>query len=223
MTLQDHLDLIETRASTRTAEAVLSTLAGIPFTVVGGWAVYAHGSGLPSVDMDIWYHSDHHEAIYAAFLERHDTQLDTEGGRGRFNLDLDFLDQHSVLFGTDLTFSRSDLQTETKQLLGHKTSMLAGPDLLFSKAKAFHDRSQQWAIRQDPEKLAALRLKSPQEADFIQSRSEAYWLRKAGKDLADVRFLQSRGLEMGGRDDLRDAVLGRLESPHPALVDWANG
>lgn len=223
MTLQDHLALVETRESTRTAKEVLSTLDGIPFTVVGGWAVYAHGSGLPSVDMDIWYHSDHHEAIYAAFLEQHDIQLDTEEGLERFNLDLEYLDQHSSLFGTDLTFSRSDLQAETKQLLDHDVSILAGPDLLFSKAKAFHDRSQQWAIRQDPEQLAALRLKSLQEADFIQSRSEAYWLRKAGKDFADIRFLQSQGLEMGGPEDIRDPILRRLESPHPALVEWANG
>lgn len=223
MTLEDHLALVEARESTRTAQEVLSTLEGIPFTVVGGWAVYAYGSGLPSVDMDIWYHSDHHDDICLAFLKQHDIQLDTEGGRARFNLDMEYLDHHNSLFDTGLIFSRSDLQAETKRLLGHDVSVLAGPDLLFSKAKAFHDRSQQWAIRQDPEQLAALRIKSPQQADFIQSRSEAYWLRKAGKDLADVRFLQSQGLEIGGPANLRETVSRRLESPPQALVDWANG
>lgn len=101
--------------------------------------------------------------------------------------------------------------------------MPTGPDLLFAKAKAFHDRSQQWAIRQDPEQLAALRLRSPREAEFIQSRSEPYWLRKAGKDLADVLFLQSQGFEMGGPEHLRATILARLDAPHQALVEWADG
>lgn len=219
MSLADHLRLLRERRSTETLEVVLATLEGIPFTVVGGWAVHAHGSSIPSVDMDIWIDPSHHDAVHRAFLEQHGIQLETEGGRARFNLDIDYLDSRNHLFGGAGSFVRGSLVTERRTLLGHDVDVLTGPELLFSKAKAFHDRSRQWALAQDPSGLAALRLKDPEEAAFIRERGEAYWLRKAGKDLMDVRFLQER-YEMGGPTELRAVVEARIVDPHPALVAW---
>lgn len=220
MTIETHFDLVEAPTAFKTAKEVLQTLEGVPFTVVGGWAVFANGSEIPSVDLDIWFHSDDHDAVYGAFLDQHDIQLDTPGGQARFNLDMEYADSSNELFGEVGSFHRGSLATEKRNLLGHQVSVLTGPDLLFSKAKAFHDRSQQWAISRDPRRLAALNLRDPTWAAFIRDRGESYWLRKAGKDLADVRYLQTL-YKMGGPLDLRPIVEAPLVDPAPALVAWA--
>lgn len=220
MTLADHLRLVEVRRAVDTAREVIETLEGLPFTVVGGWAVHAHGSAVPSVDMDLWIPFSAHDAVYGAFLDRHDVQLDVPAGSQRFNLDIEYVNDRNPLFGTGLSYPRSALATEERALFGRRVRVLTGPDLLFAKAKAFHDRSKQWAISQDPVRLAALRLRDPETAAFIVERGEAYFLRKAGKDLLDIRFLQGAGHEMGGPEALRPVVAAPLKDPHPVLDAW---
>lgn len=39
MTLAEHLRLVEEREGAQTGRVVLETIEGLPFTVVGGWAV----------------------------------------------------------------------------------------------------------------------------------------------------------------------------------------
>ncbi len=222
MTLADHLTLVREQNAAETARIALETLSGLPFTVVGGWAVYAHGSDVPSVDLDIWIRLASHDEIYGAFLEQHGVQLDAPGGSERFNLDIDYLDSPNPLFGRDLTYPRDALATEERELFEHSVQVLTAPDLLFAKAKAFHDRSKQWLISQDPARLAALRLRDPDAARFIEERGDAYFLRKAGKDLVDIRFLRDQGHEMGGPPEIRRVVAAELDDPHPVLDAWGS-
>lgn len=178
---------------------------------------------MPSVDLDIWIPRAAHDDIYGAFLEQHDVQLDARGGAQRFNLDIEYLETPNPLFGTEHSYQRGALETEQRELFGHEVNVLTAPDLLFAKAKAFHDRSKQWALSQDPARLAALRLRDPKEAGFIEERGEAYFLRKAGKDMVDVRFLQDQGHEIGGPEELRPVVATPLEDPDPVLDAWGEG
>lgn len=222
MTLAEHLRLVEERNGTETARVVIETLAGLPFTVVGGWAVYAHGSDVPSADLDLWLPLASHDEVYGAFLEQHDVQLDAPGGSERFNLDIEHMETANPLFGTDLSYRRGALATEERELFGHPVRVLTAPDLLFAKAKAFHDRSKQWALCRDPARLAALRLRDPEAGRFIEERGEAYFLRKAGKDLVDVRFLRDQGHPMGGPSELGPLVAAPLEDPDPVLDAWGS-
>lgn len=222
MTLAEHLRLVEEREGAQTARVVLETIEGLPFTVVGGWAVYAHGSDVPSVDLDIWIPRAAHDDIYGAFLEQHDVQLDARGGAQLFNLDIEYLETPNPLFGTEHAYQRDALDTEERELFGHAVKVLTAPDLLFAKAKAFHDRSKQWLISQDPARLAALRLRDPDAARFIEERGDAYFLRKAGKDLVDIRFLRDQGHEMGGPPEIRRVVAAALDDPHPVLDAWGS-
>lgn len=220
MTLADHIQLVQERRAQETARAVVETLADLPFVVVGGWAVYAYGSEVPSVDIDIWIPRSAHDAVYGAFLDQHGVQLDAAGGSEKFNLDIEYIDSPNPLFGTALCYRRDELRTGSRDLFGHDVDVLTGPDLLFAKAKAFHDRSRQWAISQDPERLAALRLRNPEEARFIEERGDAYFLRKAGKDLVDIRFLRGLGFKLGGPDALRPVVEASIREPNPVLDAW---
>ncbi len=194
--LEDHYRLVEEREAHIGLADTLDLLreAGISFVVEGGWALAAHGSPTPSVDLDVLFPSDQLDQLRTVALNSRGIQIDAAAGNQALGLDWSFSDERNPLFGTpDLYYVPDDLlrnriDTRVIRSVGGDLSIRVprADALFFMKLKAFRDRSLQWGLSRDALALAAL---SREEAAVVRQRPTAYWERKAGKDLYDMCFL----------------------------------
>lgn len=189
----EHFQLVDERAFTA-VEAALGALLGCRYVLVGGWAVYAYGSPVPSVDTDLFVRRADRDVVVS--------RLSAAGlavGSGQ-QCELLDLDGRNILLGQDLEMGDPDIGYVPARLfegrLRERELPLPGgpqraivpdaPALLFTKMKAYHDRALSWEALRDP---AVMALIPASEKPQVRSKQEAYYRRKAGKDLFDVAYL----------------------------------
>lgn len=164
------------------------------YVLIGGWALYAYGSAVPSIDTDL-------------FLETKDftrlTRLMQEecGVVPNGKLQVLPLDQPLKMTPRTIAEDRGPHAYEPKALLPpgrterrtiriHGTDYEAwvpkSPELAFAKLKAFHDRRLGWEAFTDPRVIATL---PGAEQMRVRKGTEQDWRRKAGKDIYDFAFL----------------------------------
>lgn len=196
-------DLHASDPARRGAEFARDTLQGLEAlgvhcVVVGGWAVRALGSPIPSIDLDI--------LIPAAARERQEVYDFIEGrtwrrkaGQSDAYLEVDTLEGWNPLWHHAAGYRPAELlaRTGTARHEVRLAGITFGAEapradaLAVMKLKALRDRSAQLAAVLDPVRLARL----PDEArDAFEGVRDpvAFLRRKAGKDLADVAFLCGR-------------------------------
>lgn len=191
-----HDDLLDDRCFL-VVERVLTLLGSrrVPYVLAGGWAVYAHGSRVPSVDTDVLLAEADAAQVIAAIRD-----LGVSVGPGEQFEPLP-LDAPSNILGPDWELGEQDRgyvprqvlqdRTERRELdLGaHGTLTATVPTaaaLLFMKLKAYHDRRLAWRALRDPAAMARI---PPADRPQIRAKDVTYYARKAGKDLYDVAFL----------------------------------
>lgn len=196
--VDEHFRLAEDQQAERKLRDAILLLdsTGIPYVVVGGWAVAAYGSRTPSVDLDVLIRSSDDEHLKTVVRNNRGIQLDAEAGAALLGLDLDFRDLRNALFGRpDLSYMPDDVlrdrvPTRTIETSGGPVSFCvpSAEALAFMKAKALRDRRLQWEASRDPAQLAAL---DQEDARLVRGKTTAYWERKAGKDIFDLAYLVS--------------------------------
>lgn len=159
--------------------------------VEGGWAVAAHGSPVPSVDLDIIVRQEELDADRDFYDLLH--------GEGRFRreqgpsmLDWQFLDMNRA-WASAAGYHRAALleartEPETLAAPDGRTKRIVIPTLptlLAMKLKAFRDRNLQFRVMRDPAEIASY---DPNDIAVVHP-SEDYRLRKAAKDLVDIGYL----------------------------------
>lgn len=164
-------------------------------TVEGGWAVAAHGSPIPSVDLDV--------LVHVAELDGDREYYDLLHGEGRYarsdvpsSVDWSELDQFNVAWATSRGYDRRELlDGRTIDVLlrapdgrERRITVPTIPALLVMKLKAFRDRSRQHAVMKDAAEVASY---DPTDIAVIH-KDPNYRLRKAAKDLVDLGSLWER-------------------------------
>lgn len=175
------------------------------YVLVGGWAVYAYGSRVPSVDTDVFLRANDLPPVAAAV-----ESLGVTVGHGRQFEPLS-MESSNVLLGIDVDMQEPERGFVPEALLRHRRARRAldlgeagrveatvpSPEaLLFMKLKAYHDRSLAWmAVRDD---VVMARRIPPAERPHVREMTVGYYYRKAGKDLYDAGFLAAHADAMEG-------------------------
>lgn len=172
--------------------------SGEEYLLGGGWAVYAHVPSVPSIDCDV-YARDEARRSLASLLARRGLQV----GPG---LEVEFLvlEGPQELLGTgdpDLGIVPvmyvperlfQDREARVRVRVGSESIEVPVPTpapLLVVKLCALRDRALSYRAHEDGQALALL---GPSVATMIRSLPQSYFLRKAGKDLADAGMLLHR-------------------------------
>ncbi len=198
---EDHYRLV-TAESWRVVSCVVRTRneEGIAYVLIGGWALYAYGSPVPSVDADLFIRGRDFPRLQKALLDRCGV---VPNGK------LQLLPLEKPLLLTPRTvaeergphgytpvvlLSSHRVQPKTLRLPGTELSVIVPrpPELAFAKLKALHDRRLAWESITDPRVMATL---PGIEQARVRGGTEAGWRRKAGKDYFDFAFLL-RGASM---------------------------
>lgn len=223
----EHLGRVEDIAY-RAALAGLRALeaSGVAYVLVGGWAVAAHGSRIPSVDTDVMLpRADRDRAIAAV-----DQAAPEAAVRGRLELlDMDGL---NAILGPDLELGEPDLGYVPRELLQGRTARRTlalqqgsievtvpeAPELAFMKLKAYYDRELSWRALRDPQVMATI---PTFDRPGVRSKTEGHFRVKAGKDLYDLAYLGSGPTNLGSVDSIasRFGLSARLMQPLRA-VPW---
>lgn len=190
-----HFELVEQHRAIERIRQTLDALedAAVPYVVEGGWAVAAHGSPVPSMDLDILVQGGLSGAVAERVEAATGLQLHTAAAHEALGIDVGDSDAPNRLLGTD-----GVAYVPARLLEGHvevrRVGLLEGrpipvPEadrLAFMKLKAFRDRRLQWEATRQRYLLAAI----DEDLRAITIRAgEPYWLRKAGKDLFDLGHL----------------------------------
>ena len=171
------------------------------YVLIGGWAVYAHGSRVPSVDTDMLVRQRDLGDVARAL------GLSAGAPESAARCELFPLDRFNHILGQDVSMGERDLgyvasavlegrlATATLELPGGRREAIIpqAPELAFMKLKAFHDRELAWRAVREPAVMARI---PPEQRPEVRERTEGYYLRKAGKDLYDIAFLCSHGCRM---------------------------
>lgn len=218
MDAQDHWGRIDDRAF----EIVRQTLQvldknQIEYVLTGGWAVYAYGSNVPSVDTDVFVTGDGADQLRAA-MKRHDVTV-----RAGARIEPLALTMPNYILGPDPEMGEPERSYVPAQVFEGQTSKRSVllpdgavdatvPDahvLLFTKLKAFHDRHLAWQAWRDPGVMARL---PPTDRAGVREYTEGYYLRKAGKDLYDIAFLAAHhhafdaAMDLVAEHDMQDWI-----------------
>jgi hypothetical protein len=189
-----HRRLVDARAYEAVRAVVKALHGNVPYVLVGGWAVYAYGSTVPSVDTDIFVHRADEATIRRALGDR-----GVDVGEGR-RCELLSMDEPNNILGQDSDFAEPDLGYLPSALLEGRTREIefsAGgeamrarvpepPALVLMKLKAYHDRELAWRALRDPAVMAKL---PPGEQTQVRALTVDHYFRKAAKDLFDIAFL----------------------------------
>lgn len=194
-----HYDLLDERSFEAVARAVqLLEERGAAYVLVGGWAVYAYGSRVPSVDTDVLLEQADFRDI-AAMMEG----MGVSVGAGRQFEAMQF-DAPSAILGPDPDLQEPDRGYVPRTVLRGRTvrreldlgrhgrpivSVPTADALAFMKLKAYHNRELQWRAHRDPAVMARI---PTSDRGQVLGKTEGYFLRKAGKDVYDIAFLLSR-------------------------------
>lgn len=225
-----HYDLLDARCFEVVASVVrLLEERAATYVLTGGWAVFAYGSRVPSVDTDVLLEASDGGAVVAA----------VESAGITVGQDQQFeplpLDHDTTILGPDPDLQEPDRGYVPRALLRHRTARrdldlgphgvlratVPSPDALaFMKLKAFHDRELQWRAHRDPAIMARI---PTADRGQVLAKTPDYFYRKAGKDLYDVAFLfahhasedavRALAKETGLLDDLAPLLDRRPESP----------
>lgn len=180
--------------------------------------MFAYGSRIPSIDTDIMLSKGEAEAF-----RRH---LKAEGkgdqeGPGK-HIEILALDEPNELHGFDWELETVPAYTPSRLLADKLMDMTINLDdenigakvpsasaLAFMKLKAMHDRCFDYQAVTDPVYMARI---NPSDRPLIARETASHYVRKAGKDLADVAFLCA---------ECTDLVSALQEMPHlrPRLED----
>lgn len=235
MTADDHWSRIDERAF-EVVRLVVDTLQreGVEYVLAGGWAVFAYGSNVPSVDTDAFIASrDGDRAVKALTAQGLEVR---PGGR----VEPLALDSPNYILGPDSDMGDPDLAYVPRDLFADNTQVrdlpLPGepvpatvPDpaaLAFTKLKAYHDRRLAWNALRDPGVMARL---PPTDMATVREYTEAYYLRKAGKDLYDIAFLDAHhhalapALAIRDQFGMQDWISPNGIEVEPLLLDFARG
>lgn len=227
-----HYDLI-TPQTYRVVECSLANLnrLRVPYVLVGGWAIAAFGSAVPSVDTDVYLHRSDRAGVVGAIekacgfaVNRSDT------------LELLDWDDWTTVLSLDVDLGGAELRFDPRQVfLDHppETRHLRLPDrppvaafvppidcLLFLKLCAWRGRRYYWEANRDPRLLARM---DPIDRNASRGKTLLHWERKAGKDLYDAAQLVHFGasiesaLAIAESYGLREALAETLIDP-PALL-----
>lgn len=189
-----HYDLLDGREETnfRTCLRVLED-DSMDYVLLGGWAVYAHVSEVPSVDVDLCLKDSDR-------LHRSLSRYGIKVGMGE-DVEVLLPSDKMEVWGVQVpglglpepSCTFEDLlenRTMTKAIeLGNQSYRAIVPlpeALCISKLVALHNRSL--AYRSFSEGEAGMLL-GPELNTQLKGLSEDYWLRKAGKDAYDVGML----------------------------------
>lgn len=233
-----HYDLLDERCFAIVAQVVENLeAAGVRYVLGGGWAVYAYGSRVPSVDTD-------------AFLSGADVQRVSEWMRARgigVGQGAPFeplaLDEPNPILGPDVELQEPERgyvpatvlasRTERRPLdlgrLGTVTATVpTSSALAFLKLKAYHDRELSWRALRDDAVMARI---PPTDRPPLRSKTVGHYYRKAGKDLYDIAYLavhhgaleESLGIawECGLREDLEPLTRWVQEPLRAFAMDMA--
>lgn len=233
--LDDHFSLVENQQAEKRLRDNISLLkgAGVNYIVEGGWAVAAHGSPTPSVDLDILIPYGDYDQLVTAVKNKTGIQLETGLGCDALSLDWDFSDSPNTLFGKPrLSYIPEELlrnRIDTRQIQGVREPLVIrvprADALVFMKLKAFRDRNLQWTLSQDRVGLAAL---DRSDAAVVRSHTTDNWERKAGKDLYDICYLVEHAGGIAARALITDAdidqeILRSLRLIPQPLLAFAQG
>lgn len=191
-----HFDLVDERAyaTVRTTLALLEE-TGAQYVLAGGWAAYAYGTRVPSVDTDVFVGRKTATAIRDRLRTAPPVGLDAQ------QLDLLDLDGRNVLLGADPEMGVPETGYVPAEVLAGRVvrRRLPLPDgsdveapvpapreLAFMKLKAYFDRSLGWRALREPAVMASL---APTDRAGVREKDVSYYYRKAGKDLYDLAFL----------------------------------
>jgi hypothetical protein len=227
-----HRGLVDARAYTVLGRSLQAVHGRFEYVLIGGWAVYSYGSRVPSVDTDLLVLQRDFAAVQAAVAVAQEPA-------DAANCELLALDRFNHLLGQDMELGDPDLGYVARDLLQDegitvRTIEAAGQrwdarvprpsHLTFMKLKAYHDRELAWRALRDPAVMARI---PPQERPEVRSKTEGYYLRKAGKDLYDIAFLCAnvtsleQAMELAERYDLVETLRAPLERLPLALRTFA--
>lgn len=191
-----HYDLLDERCYDVVARAIaLLNERGARYVLTGGWAVYAYGSRVPSVDTDVLLEEADGRAVVAAVRA-----IGITVGPGE-QFEPMPIDGASNILGPDPDLQEPDRGYVPAQLLakrttrreldlgqhGKVTANVPTPDALaFMKLKAYHNRELQWRAHRDPGVMARI---PTMDRGQVLGKTEGYFYRKAGKDLYDIAYL----------------------------------
>lgn len=230
-----HYDLVDERCYEVVARATgMLEERRARYVLAGGWAVYAYGSRVPSVDTDVLLEGDDFRAVSDAIRS-----VGITVGVGEQFEPLPF-DMDSNVLGPDPDLQEPDRGYVPRKLLekrttrreldlgqhGKVTANVPTPDALaFMKLKAYHNRELQWRAHRDPGVMARI---PTMDRGQVLGKTEGYFYRKAGKDLYDIAYLLAHHTpetkvrdiaeEFGLFDDL-SPLLGR--APEGPLLFFA--
>lgn len=206
---------------------------GTPYVLGGGWALYAYGSKVPSVDTDVFLSHGAAETVLDAVR----ALGVTVGQGGQFEV-LDF-DGYNAILGPDADLGETErgyvpadvlrgrTVTKTFEVHGHGRFLAVvpqAPELAFMKLKAYHDRELAWRAHGDPVVMAAI---PPGDRAPIRAKTSAHFFRKAGKDLYDLAFLAAHqnaldgALAIAKRTGLHDDVAPLTQRVQAPLLEFA--
>jgi hypothetical protein len=191
-----HYDLVDERCYEVVARAIgLLEARRARYVLTGGWAVYAYGSRVPSVDTDVLLEEEDGRAIVDAVRA-----VGITVGPGE-QFEPMPLDGASNILGPDPDLQEADrgyvprkllkLRTTKRELdLGKHGKVVAtvpnADALAFMKLKAYHNRELQWRAHRDPAVMARI---PTMDRGQVMGKTVDYFYRKAGKDLYDIAFL----------------------------------
>lgn len=192
-----HYALLDDRCFQVVATVLRELVArGLDYVLAGGWAVYAYGSRVPSVDTDVFLHAGDMAAL-SELLDRHGIGV----GPGRQFEPL-AMDERNPLLGPDIDLQERERgyvparilegRTERRRLelgaFGEADARVpSAATLLFMKLKAYHDRELAWSALRD-DAVMATRIPTADRPQ-VRQMTVTHYYRKAGKDLYDVAFL----------------------------------
>lgn len=216
----------------RVVERALAVLQGhaVDYVLGGGWAVYAHAPGTPSVDCDLYLR----EPLPAQVVER----LQREGLSVGPHREVEPLAMHDRVefwglgdedLGIPLPgFRVADLLqgrvVRRPLALPGRTIDVRVPDapsLSLLKLCALHNRDLAYRSFHDPRAAALL---DPSRATQVRAMADSYYLRKAGKDCFDASLLLGadaapEAAALAESFGVRGAVAETLRSPDPLVAE----
>ena len=165
---------------------------GKTIVIEGGWAVAAHGSPIPSVDLDVLFSNAELEGDHDYYDLVHSEGTFARPGHPSL-LDAHGIEDPNEAWATNKGYRRSELlegRTETIRVTApdgrNRTIKVPTlPALLVMKLKAFRDRETQHRIMKEPAQRA-----SDDHHELEQVSTDAnHRLRKVAKDLVDIVYL----------------------------------
>lgn len=230
-----HYDLLDERCFEVVARVLrLLEERESTYVLAGGWAVYAYGSRVPSVDTDVLLEDEDGRAAVEAARD-----IGITVGPGE-QFEPMPLDGASNILGPDPDMQEPDRGYIPRALLrdrvtrreldlgqhGKVTANVPSADaLVFMKLKAYHNRELQWRAHRDPGVMARI---PTMDRGQVLAKTENYFYRKAGKDLYDIAYLLAHHTtetkvrdiaeECGLHRDLSPLLMGE---PEPALLLFA--